>query len=174
MVSTPDRPGPFDGMERAAPGEPVFTLAAHDILAAPLVQRWVDQRRAAIARAELPEERRELELIQVREAEEIAFAMVDWRLNRSGVSAEPEAAAPARYSGNTMTVEELSAKAEFDRKVALARQLRNAEAELAEVAESVTDSIRQKLANMAYEIRCIANDIEPKRKSYAHRAPPDS
>lgn len=44
-MSTKDAPGPFDGMARALPGEPVFTLRAHDPLAPGLVLEWVDRRR---------------------------------------------------------------------------------------------------------------------------------
>lgn len=82
-MSTKEAPGPFDGMERARPGEPVFTLRAHDPLAPGLVHEWVDRRRKAIreafGREEITEAKRELELLQCREAEELAWSMEAWR-----------------------------------------------------------------------------------------------
>lgn len=44
-MSTKMEPGPFDGMAKAAPDEPVFTLRAHDPLAPGLVHEWVRLRR---------------------------------------------------------------------------------------------------------------------------------
>lgn len=82
-MSTKTEPGPFDGMARAEPDEPVFTLRAHDPLAPGLVHEWVDRRRKAIreafTRGEMSEAKRELELIQCKEAEELAWSMAQGR-----------------------------------------------------------------------------------------------
>lgn len=90
MVSTKESPGAFDGMERAQPGEPVFTLRAHDPLAAALVHEWVSRKRDLILKSDLTEEKRKIELIQCREAEEIAFAMRDWHDGLSPSPVEPD------------------------------------------------------------------------------------
>ena len=115
-MSTKTEPGPFDGLERAQPDEPVFTLRAHDVLAAPLVHEWVRRRREAIIKGDLPPEKEELELIQCREAEEVAFAMVDWRNGVDSVKpdAEEKPEANPLYSGHTSSAEELAAKERHD------------------------------------------------------------
>ena len=98
-MSTKEEPGPFDGLERAEPDEPVFTLRAHDAFAAPLVHEWVRLRREWIIRADLSPEKEELELIQCREAEEIAWRMVDWRNGTTAKPPEAEAPKPPRTAG---------------------------------------------------------------------------
>src|SRR5690242_3716275 len=108
MVSTKDSPGAFDGMERAAPGEPVFTLRAHDRLSTELVLEWCARKRELIlADRAIGDGKRALELIQVRDAEEIAWAMADWRDGRP-TEDEPEKpkSAPVTYSGNELDAEE--------------------------------------------------------------------
>lgn len=171
MTSTKAEPGPFDGMERAAPDEPVFTLRAKDVLAPDLIHTWVRQRREAIARADLHEEKRTLELIQAREAEALAWAMVDWRNGQNEVP-PVEVAQPQRYSGSTMDADELAAKARFDRTKGACRQLNNSVAECTEAVEALELSPADRLALTAAveEIKSLAYLYEPKRAAYAHRS----
>lgn len=173
-MSTKEQPGPFDGLERAAPDEPVFTLRAHDVLAAPLVREWVDRRRKAILHGNLPADKERVELIQAREAEEIAEAMEEWR---SGRPAEEETHAPTpqvSYNGNETDADELAAKRQFDTIKAAARKLDNSVAEITEAAEMLReygfDHEVEALLQYAELVKEIAAGVTPKRASYAHRA----
>src|SRR5580658_11150662 len=113
MVSTPQQPGPFDGLEKAQPDEPIFTLLARDALAPSLVHEWVKRRREAIiARDGDKPEKRRADLIQTREAEEIAWAMVEWAKGYTEVIEEEKA--PQAYSGHMTSADELAAKKQFD------------------------------------------------------------
>lgn len=98
-MNTKDMPGYFDGMQRAKPNEPVFPLRGHDTIAPKVVHYWVQLRREEINRAfhagEITDEKRTLELIQCREAEEIAWSMVEWQKQEHGEAEELEA--KARY-----------------------------------------------------------------------------
>lgn len=98
MVSTKENPGAFDGMERAAPNEPIFTLRAHDPLAADLVHEWVSRKRTMINHSNMTDEKRKIELVQCREAEEIAWAMSSW--GKAHDEAEADNSEPVKsYSG---------------------------------------------------------------------------
>jgi hypothetical protein len=175
MTSTKAEPGPFDGLERAEPDEPVFPLRAHDALAAGLVHLWVRQRRESIEKAaaagEITEEKRLLELEQAREAEEIAWAMEDWR---SGQTPAPVATAKATYSGRPDTAEEIAAR---NRHVALreaARRIDNGVADAVEASEAIApygfDDVRMHIAADVASLKDLAELIRPKRASYAHMA----
>lgn len=168
MVSTKEHPGAFDGMERALPGEPVFTLRAHDVLAAPLVHEWVARKRHLITHSDMPEEKRTAELIQCREAEEIAFAMADWH---SGMAeAEPEKPKPG-YTGHQSDAAELEAKARWDAIKGAATRLHNSVAEITEAAELLEpygwEPERTAALNAAGQVKAVAAAVEPKRIGYA-------
>lgn len=175
MTSTKAEPGPFDGLERAKPDEPVFPLVAHDVLAAPLVQLWVDRRRAAInaqfAASEITEEKRQLELEQCREAEEIAWAMVTWREGEE-VAAPVPVEQKQPYSGHATTDAELAAKHRFETIREGARRIDNAVAELADVVEKLEpfgfDTERLMLAADIASLKALGDSIRPRRASYAH------
>lgn len=173
-MSTKEEPGPFDGLERAAPGEPVFPLRAKDPLAARLVRVWAWQRRRAVVRdRSLDDDKRTIELVQCREAEAVADAMDDWR-NGVVAAAEPEKPAPT-YTGSTMGADELAAKQRFDTVRNAADRLNNAVAEIADAAEALGDTdasnadVVRKLLNLSHEVKVIAEQVRPKRASYAHR-----
>lgn len=172
-MSTKTEPGPFDGLERAQPDEPVFTLRAHDVLAAPLVHEWVRRRREAIIKGDLPPEKEELELIQCREAEEVAFAMVDWRKGVESVKTDPEAkpATSPLYSGHTSSAEELAAKARHDVVKGASNVLHNALSEVTDAAASLERygfaPERGVILRAADWLKAVANHIAPKRASYS-------
>ena len=178
-MSTKTEPGPFDGMARAEPDEPVFTLRAHDPLAPGLVHEWVDRRRKAIreafAREEITEAKRELELLQCREAEELAWSMEAWRKGEIGKLAEAleeGAAPPAAYSGHTSSEEELAAKAQYDAIKAAGSLLNNA---IAGITDAATDHLaphgfpheRAVILTVADRLKAVSSHIAPKRASYA-------
>ena len=170
-MSTKDEPGAFDGMERAEPGEPVFTIRAHDMLAAPLVHEWVHRRRTAILAGDLPPEKEELELIQCREAEEIAFAMVDWRTGTKPMAVAEESAKPTLYSGHTSSAEELAAKRRYDVIKEAVRAINNALSEVTDAAHTLEPygfaPERAVILASADWLKAIANHIAPKRASYS-------
>lgn len=174
-MSTKQEPGPFDGMARARPDEPVFTLRAHDPLAAALVHQWVAQRRAAIRLADLSPEKEELELLQCREAEELAWSMDAWRKGEIGKLAEAleeGAAPPAAYSGHTASDEELAAKVRYDAIKAAGSLLNNA---IAGITDAATDHLaphgfpheRAVILTVADRLKAVSSHIAPKRASYA-------
>lgn len=173
-MSTKQEPGPFDGMARARPDEPVFTLRAHDPLAAALVHQWVAQRRAAIRLADLSPEKEELELLQCREAEELAWSMEAWRKGEIGKLAEAleeGAAPPAAYSGHTASDEELAAKVRYDAIKAAGSLLSNA---IAGITDAATDHLaphgfqheRAVILTVADRLKAVSSHIAPKRASY--------
>ncbi len=181
-MSTKEEPGPFDGLERAKPGEPVFPLRAHDPLAADLVQLWVDRKRALIARdRSLPDDKRALELIQAGEAETVAWAMRDWRAGVSEYPAPVATASPVPYSGHKTEADELAAKARFDAHRDAARRFDNAVAEMTEAVETLAlygftadaldlkGAVRRAVDGAAGVLRKAAEAVRPKRASYAHR-----
>ena len=175
-MSTKTEPGPFDGMARAEPDEPVFTLRAHDPLAPGLVHEWVDRRRKAIreafAREEITEAKRELELLQCREAEEIAWSMKDWRTGMAPIVAEEKAEKPAAYSGHASSEEELAAKARYDAIKAAGSLLNNA---IAGITDAANDHLaphgfpheRAVILTVADRLKAVSSHIAPKRASYA-------
>lgn len=173
-MSTKQEPGPFDGMARARPDEPVFTLRAHDPLAAALVHQWVAQRRAAIRLADLSPEKEELELLQCREAEELAWSMEAWRKGEIGKLAEAleeGAAPPAAYSGHTASDEELAAKVRYDAIKAAGSLLSNA---IAGITDAATDHLaphgfqheRAVILTVADRLKAVSSHIATKRASY--------
>lgn len=177
-MSTKTEPGPFDGMARAEPDEPVFTLRAHDPLAPGLVHEWVDRRRKAIreafVRAEMSEAKRELELIQCKEAEELAWSMEAWRkgeLAERATELEEAATKPVPYSGHASSEEELAAKARYDAIKAAGSLLNNA---IAGITDAATDHLapngfpteRAVILTVADRLKAVSEHIAPKRASY--------
>lgn len=176
-MSTKTEPGPFDGMARAEPDEPVFTLRAHDPLAPGLVHEWVDRRRKAIreafGREEITEAKRELELLQCREAEELAWSMDAWRKGELAEIAEEleEKAAAPTYSGITKSEDELAAKARYDAIKAAGTLINNAVAGITDAANDqlaahgfITE--RAVILTVADRLKAVSAHIAPKRSSY--------
>ena len=170
-MSTKEEPGPFDGLERAEPDEPVFTLRAHDVLAAPLVHEWVSRRRQAIISGDLSPEKEELELIQCREAEEIAFKMVEWRSGTKPVPLAEENPKGALYSGHTSSAEELAARARYEVIKRAVSVLHNALAEVTDAAHTLEPygfvAERTAILASADKLNAVAGHLAPKRASYS-------
>ncbi len=169
-MSTKDNPGPFDGLERA---EPVFTLRAHDPLAAPLVHEWVTRRREKLNDLNLAPEKQRLELIQCAEAEEIAWRMEAWRKGNEEVVVitEEKPSGKPTYSGHQSSAEELAAKARFDVVKGSSSSLHNSVAEVTEAAAALEQygyaEERAVLNEAAGLIKAVAMHVQPKRASYA-------
>lgn len=170
-MSTKTEPGAFDGMERAEPDEPVFTLRAHDDLAAGLVMEWVRMRRAAVMASNLPPEKEELELVQCREAEEVAWSMREWRAGASAKAEGSEDQPAAKYSGHTSSAEELAAKARYDVVKGSASKLHNCLSEAIDAADALEPygyaAERAVVHRAADHIKAVAMHIQPKRASYS-------
>jgi hypothetical protein len=179
MTSTKENPGPFDGLERAAPDEPVFTLRAKDPLAAKLVRDWVQLRRFATAVADMPEDARALELTQISEAEQISWDMDDWRNGAStlGVATVTvEQPSTERTShGETMCADELAAKKKWDAIKDASRRLDNCVSDLDDLSKELpalgfnqlTADMNAALDGVIY----VAESVKPRRASYAHNVP---
>lgn len=177
-MSTKTMPGPFDGMMKAAPDEPVFTLRAHDPLAPILVHDWVDRRRKAIrerhANGEITDAKRDLELIQCREADELAWSMEAWRKGEhADAAAQIEKAEKAQesYSGVTLGEDELRAREQYHAIKRAGTLLSNAVAGIHEASEEVLSGLgmeHERAALMACKdrVRAVADHIAPKRASY--------
>jgi hypothetical protein len=174
-MSTKEEPGPFDGLEAAEPGEPVFTLRAHDPLAARGVRLWCWMKRKIVLRdRSLTDEERAGKLIKIREAEKIAENMEEWRTGQADLVV-PEAK-EERYSGHTSSPEEIEAKRRFDIIKHAAERLHNAVAEVADAARALEEldaerycSPAERLLSLSDDLKDLAMDIQPKRASYAAR-----
>jgi len=178
-MSTKTEPGPFDGMARAEPDEPVFTLRAHDPLSSGLVHEWVDRRRKAIRaaheREEITDAKRELELLQCREAEELAWSMDAWRKGEIAKLADEleDAVLPiSTYSGHAKSEEELAAKARYDAVKAACQLINNAVAGITDAAEERLAPFgltheRAVVLTVADRLKQVSSHIAPKRASYA-------
>jgi len=178
-MSTKSEPGPFDGMAKAAPDEPVFTLRAHDPLAPWLVKAWVWQRRQFILlqhhKGEITDAKRAVELLQCKEAEEIAWAMERWHLQEEEAGDAPPATERDRartMMGATLTSEEeLAARARYEAIKRAGAILGNAIAGVHEVATEVLaplglETERAVLLLSHERIKAVAAHIAPKRASY--------
>lgn len=176
-MSTKETPGPFDGLERAKPDEPVFTLQGGDPLGARLVRIWVWASRKTVLRNKaLTDEERAGKLIKIREAEVIAEDMEEYRSGHVHAAAEPETPKEERYSGHVSSPEEIEAKRRFDVKKHASERLHNSVAEIVEASNALMDldpeyycSQAERLESISEDLKERAMDIQPKRASYAHR-----
>lgn len=173
-VATKDTPGQFDGMERAKPGEPVFTLRAHDILAAPLVFDWVERKRAIIRAATEQEDeskrmspaKRQLELEQVRDAENIALEMIEWRRVKREPETVDELVAQPAYTGREPSRSEVRQKEQLAAMKEATARLDNAAAAISDAIDALprgTGAIKEQLRAMLKDVQAKADAIRPKR-----------
>jgi hypothetical protein len=176
-INTKAEPSSFDvaAEAKAAPEEPKFTLWGRDPLAEPLVLMWAERRRQGIfATPGLDRDKAKLELIQCTDAEEIAWAMRDFRLGIEAI--EPEAPARERpgHAGNRMSVDELAAKKRHDTLRDGADRLHNLIAEAMEVAREIRaygffdEAVETEMA--CARLQAAADAFRPKRRGYAHLA----
>lgn len=170
VASTKDRPGTYDAIETAKPGEPLFPLQGGDPFAPATVQFWVDQCRKAGMAAEDPKEAEHL-LTKARDAEIVGWQMIDYQ---RGVAAEAKPA-PAKDSRPAYTgwedgadEETKARRAERAGRIEAAGRTHNALAIASEVVETLT-KLRccpeaEVLVREAVEkLREAAVEIEPRR-----------
>lgn len=131
MTSTAEEPGPYDALQKARPGEPIFTLLGRDIHAPGTVLHWVDLARADALLIDDPERRRN-ELGKCTEAEMVACDMLRYRKD------EPEhdtfTRQRATYAGTVHDAEHMD---EVARKAAIAGHV----AQLREAAYFVSEAL---------------------------------
>jgi hypothetical protein len=147
-ISTKETPGPFDGFERAKPGEPILTLQGGDPLGGPLVHVWValERMRAGVGKPDpaiferalkaaqgslVPEAKAEALLLRATEAERIGWAMDEYRLGYVERPSEERAS----YNGTERTAEARAAAQESEARVKASGKLSNSVAESNDVAE---------------------------------------
>lgn len=167
IVSTKDRPGEYDALETAKPGELIFTLQSGDPLAAHCIERWARMaRRAAL---KMPEgEDQEAMLKKATSAELVAWKFREYyaAIQRGEDPAEQEAAPIAK----TFESEDVS-----DRNVILARaadRLNNSVGEAVMVAEALErlgddamfDGVNADIIRAAANaLKAVSGEIEPRR-----------
>jgi hypothetical protein len=181
--NTKKTPGPFDGFAKAKEDEPIFTLLGRDPLAPPLVALWAMMNRircglgqpdhaiwTSLVRAatasprELSDREMKAELLQTSEAEEIGWAMDEFRKGY-----EPLAHAPQEsYSGYKPDAAAQAARDENRERLEASRRLDNSVAEIngvAEVAERYGLTSRASgLRGFAAILKNISAEVRPQRQ----------
>ena len=90
IVSTKEKPGDYDAIETAKPGEPIFTLQGGDPFAPNTIDRWVRlARRAALKMPEDSADRIKL-LRKATVAEQVAWKFRDYREGNHQEEAQKE------------------------------------------------------------------------------------
>lgn len=172
IASTKDRPGSYDAIETAKPGEPLFPLQGGDPFAPATVQFWVDQCRRAGMKATDPKEAEHL-LTKARDAEMVGWQMVEYQ---RGVQAKekdekpkPDAGRPT-YSNWTDPSDDATKarRAEREGRIAAAGRTHNAIAIAAEVIETLTKlrccpEAEVLVREAVDKLREAAVEIEPRR-----------
>jgi hypothetical protein len=163
--NTIDRPGEFDALEKARPGELIFTLLERDPCAPAVISFWCELRRK-LALDIADEDKRRQELRQITEAELIGMSMLE-RQKGHQPGAEAPLERPATYSG--LTVERTAADEIMPK---LRAELAEADYHLANAVELLpraleTDCIGEFLGDWigktASEAHHIALELSPHR-----------
>jgi hypothetical protein len=151
-IATKEHPAPLDAFETAKPDEPLFTLQGGDPLAAPLVQLWAMAARCraglipadkfltkdtlngltnAAIRHSVAGDERERDNLKVRAtaAEEVSWAMDDYRNGHVGTDVPTEAA--------DTHLSELQRIDLYELKVRAAQKLSSFRSELREIREAL-------------------------------------
>jgi hypothetical protein len=164
-VSTKTTPSPFDGLAKAEPDEPIFTLVGRDPDAPEAITHWVDTRRRRLLTGDPVDPAvLRLELVQLTEAEMVAFEFKRWRLGHA--DEDTKSTKRASYNAIERTTEQLDALAKAETLSVIDRHLREA-AYHAQLAFELLQSIQSNSAPMAAMVRDAANEIceelRPKR-----------
>lgn len=168
IVSTKDRPGSYDAIETAKPGEPLFPIQGGDPFGPATVLHWARLARTA-GEAE-PDDRRSVKLLRkATDAEQVAWEMQAYQ---RGESTRSESEKPATYSGHEIVLDET---ADHDRKVREARikgaqRLHNVIGAVTDIAETLTALNAcpfevATLIGVTETLRTLAATIEPRRGS---------
>lgn len=171
QISTKDRPGVYDAIETAKPGEPLFPIQGGDPFGPSTVQFWVDQCRRAGMREEDPVRAREL-LEKASSAEHVVWAMQEYQ---RGVVAEaqPEGTpAPAKPSYSNWTdpadAETKQARAIRASRIEAAQMLSQAVSVASEAVEMlkknrVCPEAEAAIREALEAVRAAAMEVEPRR-----------
>lgn len=159
IISTKERPGDYDALERAKPGEPIFTLKGGDPFAPATIIFWADLAR----RAGLAEDHQGRAFKLLNKASSAEYSAWAFQAYYRGEGAEV-VAEQKRYESEDVT----------DRNVILARaaeRLNNALAEALTVAESL-DGLseepflrheRNMIRRAVADLKEVSAAIEPRR-----------
>ena len=137
LINTLDQPSEFDAAAKLRDGEPYFLLIGRDRLAPPRVLDWArDNRKRALDefdRQLVTPEERDAELRKSTDAEQIAWAMQEYK-NRWVAEQVEEAAPRPTYSGHEPSEETKRRDAIQAARTRAASALNNAVAELTDLA----------------------------------------
>jgi hypothetical protein len=187
LTPTREEPGPFDGMENAKPGEPVFTLQGGDPLAAALVQLWADAARVragiitadslaigfaklagVAAREPVGQHKRDEMKIRATEAEAIGWEMSAYRKGEKLVEKETES-----YSGHKESGESKEQAKRTRSLHDLAHNIEEAKYYVSETAlgldslDRTHPAVASRLRDIAAELDGHARAIRPARRADA-------
>lgn len=170
IASTKDRPGSYDAIETAKPGEPLFPIQGGDPFAVPTVLFWVDQCRKAGMHEEDPKKAEHL-LTKARDAEMVAWQMKDYQRGITEAQAkDPKPDARPTYGGWTdqADAETLARRTEREGRIAAAGKSHNAIAMATEVADTLAKlrccpEAEVMMREAIEKMREAARDIEPRR-----------
>lgn len=165
IISTKDRPGSYDAIETAKPGEPLFPIQGGDPFGPPTVLHWASLARAA-GLAEADEAKAERLLRKATDAEHVAWIMQAYQDGH----AEPE---NKRATYNDAPQIEVDESAGHERAVREARikgveRLNNIVAMATDIAEAIAklDACPDELTVLRQAIGLIeyvGRGIEPRR-----------
>lgn len=166
ITGSKDQPSRFDGFLKAEPGELIFTLLERDPCAPAAILHWCDLRRTR-ARDQFKGEDLKAELLQIMEAEDLAWKMQARQKNH----VEQEAPKRETYSGVKLD-DDNAWREQMARGVSL---LHNATADIAE-AKTIFDELELldiddvvMLDSAMNSARDIAVERSPKHASFAER-----
>lgn len=164
LISTKERPSPFDGFESAKPGEPIFTLQGGDALAAPLVREWARLARERALGGGMDEAKAKALLIKATGAEAISWAMDEYRSGHVEI--------PGTHARYNEEQPDIAAKHALDRSAARVRMGRMLDNFVAELTDAVAllrkwgEEAEEPQAAHFFDAANIAEDgIDPMREA---------
>jgi hypothetical protein len=174
MTSTIDEPGAFDALEKALPGEPMFPLLGRDECAPAAITEWCRLRRNRAMKLygdSLNATDKELlvaELVQCKNAEEVALEMGEWRKAES----TPVADRPT-YNEVIKSAEEIASADKRTRREQAVRHFREAAYHISEAheilgaLEILPHETGETLTGALGYINALADEYQIKRDQYA-------
>lgn len=155
-ISTKDKPGDYDAIETAKPGEPLFPIQGGDPFGPPTVLHWAKLAREA---GEASDDERESDrlLRKATSAEQVAWAMQEYQRGEQEVVAER-----ANYTD--------AAPADANKwragLIGGTKHLHEAAYHFTNAAEYLPADQAAAIRVVVENIKKIASDYEPKRASY--------
>lgn len=163
-VNTIEQPGEFDVLLKLKPGQPYFTLVGGDPIAEAMTLVWAIRNRSlALHDDTLSEKDRERELRKSSQAEDIAWAMKDYR---TGQKRPPVDTGPKTVHISNLPEETKARDAEQRTRADFARRCHNAIGELTDGIEELDpiDGLSASETSLLLEeLRRIADVVSPKR-----------